>query len=40
VWTINEPDEMTRLLDLGADGLVSDFPARLARVVGRRPAPA
>jgi len=40
VWTINEPDEMTRLLDLGADGLVSDFPARLARVVGGRPAPA
>jgi glycerophosphoryl diester phosphodiesterase len=36
VWTINEPQEMERLLDLGADGIMSDFPGRLREVVGRR----
>ena len=33
VWTINEEPEMKRLLDLGVDGLMSDFPARLRAVV-------
>jgi glycerophosphoryl diester phosphodiesterase len=32
VWTINDPDEMCRLLDLGCDAIISDFPA-LARTV-------
>jgi glycerophosphoryl diester phosphodiesterase len=36
VWTVNEVDEMERLLDLGVDGLISDFPERLAPVVKRR----
>lgn len=31
VWTINEPDEMDRLLALGVDGIMSDLPG-LARV--------
>ncbi len=33
VWTINEPAEMRRLIELGVDGLMSDFPGRLRQVV-------
>jgi glycerophosphoryl diester phosphodiesterase len=33
VWTINERAEMIRLLDLGADGLITDRPAELKQVL-------
>ena len=36
VWTINEREEMTRLLDLGVDGIVSDFPGRLTALLAER----
>ena len=36
VWTINEGAEMARLLDLGVDGLMTDFPARGAALLRRR----
>ena len=36
VWTINDPDEMRRLLDLGADGVMTDRPEELAGVLGER----
>jgi glycerophosphoryl diester phosphodiesterase len=36
VWTINEVDEMARLVDLGVDGLVSDRPTPLAALLRER----
>ncbi len=34
-WTVNEPAEMARFIDLGVDGLVTDYPDR-ARAVLRK----
>ena len=36
VWTINDVDEMQRLVDLGVDGLISDRPSVLAGVLRER----
>jgi glycerophosphoryl diester phosphodiesterase len=38
VWTVNEEAEMRELLDLGVDGLVTDYPARALEVVRGRAA--
>lgn len=32
VWTVNEPAEMRHLIELGVDGIISDFPDRLRTV--------
>jgi glycerophosphoryl diester phosphodiesterase len=40
VWTVNEVAEMNRLLDLGVDGLISDYPGRLLDVIRTRQGPA
>jgi glycerophosphoryl diester phosphodiesterase len=36
VWTVNDESEMTELLDMGVDGLISDYPERLLRVIAAR----
>lgn len=36
VWTVDEPDEISRLLDLGIDGIMTDRPAALKDVLVRR----
>lgn len=35
VWTVNEKDDMQRLLDLSVDGIITDYPDRLLDVLGR-----
>lgn len=36
VWTVNDVADMHRLLDWGVDGILTDFPDRLARVLHER----
>lgn len=36
VWTINDPAEMHQLLDWGVDGIITDQPETLARVLAER----
>lgn len=38
VWTINEPEDMERLLDWGVDGIVTDRPDLLRQVLADRVA--
>jgi len=43
VWTANDPKDIARMLDLGVDGIISDYPDRLRRAARDRglalPAP-
>jgi glycerophosphoryl diester phosphodiesterase len=36
VWTVNDRDEMERLLDLGVDAILSDRPTVLKQVLTGR----
>jgi glycerophosphoryl diester phosphodiesterase len=33
-WTVNEPSAMRRLIRLGVDGLITDYPDRARTVLG------
>ncbi len=33
VWTVNKPADMASLIDLGVDGIITDYPDRLRRVM-------
>jgi glycerophosphoryl diester phosphodiesterase len=37
VFTVNEESVMKRLLDMGVQGIITDYPDRLLRVMGRAP---
>jgi glycerophosphoryl diester phosphodiesterase len=36
VWTVNEPAEMRALLELGVDGIITDYPSRLLQLLSKR----
>jgi len=38
-WTVNEPADIARVLDLGVDGIISDFPDRVRAELQRRGRP-
>jgi len=35
-WTVNEPADMARLIDLGVEGIISDYPDRLRNVLAAK----
>lgn len=34
-WTVNDPKEMSRLIGIGADGIITDYPSTLLELLGR-----
>lgn len=38
-WTVNDPPEMHQLIVMGVDGLITDYPDRLRRVMAERGMP-
>jgi len=38
-WTVNDPADMARLIDAGVDGIITDYPDRLRRVMADKGLP-
>ena len=38
-WGVNQPEEIKRLLELGVDGIISDFPSRLKQIENEQSKP-
>jgi glycerophosphoryl diester phosphodiesterase len=36
VWTVNKPDDIARMIDMGVDGIISDHPDLLRKVAGEK----
>ena len=36
VWTVNKKEDIQRMLDLGVDGIISDYPERVIALMGDR----
>lgn len=36
VWTVNEPADIRRMIDLGVDGIISDYPDRVIAIMENR----
>ena len=39
VWTVNRPDDMARLIDMGVDGIISDWPDLLRKEAAKKGLP-
>ncbi len=35
-WTVNNPDHITKMLDLGVDGIISDYPDVVLKIIAER----
>jgi glycerophosphoryl diester phosphodiesterase len=38
-WTVNQLADMTRLIDMGVDGIITDYPDRLRQLLAERGLP-
>lgn len=38
-WTVDDPDQMQQLIDIGADGIITNYPSRLRKVMADNKLP-